>query len=117
MLVVFFPAQSQVKVCLNQETVKWYMEESDLVEIYKDKDSITQIFLTNQWLIITQADLEVESLERSVALQDSTIELQRKIIRTKEDQNSSLRKEIRKQRLQKALIALGSGVLIILILL
>jgi hypothetical protein len=111
-----FALQAQERVCITPEASRFYLESVDQLDVYMTRDTIRQLLIENLRFTISTKNLLITNYESSNSTLKELVNLRKQETETYIEENKHLKKQIRKERLKTVLVAVGSGVLILLIL-
>jgi hypothetical protein len=115
-IVVFscFTASGQVNI--SPATARWYLEQADKVVILEKRDSLCTTAVETLRLVNSTKSSLIQNLESSSILLENMLEARTEQYELSEEEIKHLKKQLRKEKFKTIAVAVGSGVLILLIL-
>jgi hypothetical protein len=116
-IVVFscFISKAQ-EVRISPDAASFYLEVYDKYQILTKKDSLNQQIIEHFQYSINTRDLLISNMRQSEKALTKVIELKDEQNQLSEEEIKYLKKQLRKEKFKTIAVAVGSGVLILLIL-
>jgi hypothetical protein len=115
-IVVGLAAQAQ-EVKLPPDAARFYLEVYDKYKILEKRDSLNQLLVGNLQSENSAKNLLIQNLESSNRILKEISSIKEQEITLRDEEVKYLKKQLRKQKTKTVLTAIGSGALILLILL
>jgi hypothetical protein len=112
-----YSATAQDRVCIDPAVAKFYLESVDQLDIYVTRDTVHQLMIENLRFQNSAKESLIHNLENSNKILTELHNTRKEQLVLSEEEIKVLKKEVRKQKVKTTLVAIGSGVLILLILL
>ena len=104
-------------VCIPDSVASYFLEQDDRVKILTKKDSLSQQLISDLQLSVDTRDLYITTLQNTNKALTGINGTKDKQLLLKDEEIKLAKKEIKRQKFQKVLTMVGSGLIIILIIL
>jgi hypothetical protein len=116
-VLIGYNVAAQDRVCLDPAVARFYLESVDELDIYITRDTVHQLMIENLRFQNSTKESLIHNLENSNKILTELHNTRKEQLALSEEEIKVLKKEVRKQKVKTTLVAIGSGVLILLILL
>lgn len=119
-IVVFFivvSSNAACQVCIPDSTAAYFLRQDDRVTILSKEKALSQQLITNLELSIDTRDLYITSLQSTNRTLTKIVGTKDEQLLLKDEEIKLTKKEVKRQKFQKVLTMVGSGLIIILIVL
>lgn len=104
------------EVRISPAVARFFLEQSDKVEILTKKDSLNTTIIENLNYTISTKNILIKNLDSQVDIQEMMLKVRSKEVELRDDEIEGLKKQVRKEKLKSTVTVIVSGVVIILIL-
>jgi hypothetical protein len=105
------------EVRISPDVARYFLEQSDKVDILTKKDSLNTTIIENLNFTISTKNLLIKNLDSQVDIQEMMLKVRSKEVELRDDEIKGLKKQVRKEKLKSTVTVIVSGVIVILILL
>lgn len=113
-LTLFLSAEAQVTI--KENVARFFLEEAEKAKILSEQVVIKDARIRNLGNLLTTKDSIITTYKNDSVTYNNLIDLKQEQIKLKTEELKIANKEIRKQKVQKKLVMIGSVVVVILIL-
>jgi hypothetical protein len=114
-IVLVVSANAQEVVKISPAVAKFFLEQSDRADVLAKKDSLNEAIIENLTYTVSTKDLAIQSLKSANKSLIQISKLKDQQIQLSEEEIKHLKKQVRKEKIKTAVVAVASTVLIILI--
>jgi hypothetical protein len=104
------------EVRISPDVARYFLEQSDKVDILTKKDSLNTTIIENLNFTISTKNLLIKNLDTQVNIQEMMLKVRSKEVELRDDEIKGLKKQVRTEKLKSTATVSVSGVVILILL-